>query len=363
MMPMFATLGRPILFRLSRNDPEQAHHVIMRALELAAHMPPVLAALQATYGVADPRLERQVFGLRFPNPVGLAGGFDKNGKALIGLAALGFGFIEAGGVTLSPQSGQPRPRIVRLPAEHALINRMGLPNDGAAIIARRLAHQPRPAIPIGWQIAKAKMTPLEGAPQECARTLRLLHPFGDYFTVNVSSPNTPGLRTLQERDRLRDLLAAVVRETRLLATPRQPAKPVLVKISPDLSWSELDDVIAVTLETGARGIIATNTTTSRASLRSDPHQDGGLSGRPLTDRSVEVISYIHHQLNGQLPVVGVGGIMSPDDALRMMDAGAALLQLYTGFIYEGPALITRINRALLDHGMLPTVTAKEEAVS
>ncbi len=351
---MFTVIVRPALFRLSRRDPEIAHHLIMRQLALAAHLPPLLRIIAAANAYHDPRLAREVFGLRFPNPVGLAGGFDKNGRALAALAALGFGFVEAGGVTRFPQPGQPRPRIFRLPQDEALINRMGLPNEGAAAIAVRLAHTPRPVaareprtrIPIGWQLAKSKVTPLDEAVDDYLFSLRKLYPFGDYFTINVSSPNTPDLVRLQERAPLAALLGAVVREAARLAGPNRP-KPILVKISPDLTWSAIDDVIAVALATGVGGIVATNTTTDRSGLHHDPGEAGGLSGRPLAQRALAIVRYLSDHLAGQLPIIGVGGIAGPDDAKRMFDAGAALIQIYTSFIYQGPGIIKDINRALV----------------
>lgn len=342
---MFNSIIRPTLFRMSQDDPEIAHHLVMRQLELASHAPPLLRLLSATLAYHDARLAREVWGIRFPNPVGLAGGFDKNGRALPALAALGFGFIEAGGVTMQPQPGQPRPRIFRLTHDDALINRMGLPNEGANAIAARLVQQPRPSVPIGWQIAKSKATPLDEAVPDYLFSLRRLYPFGDYFTLNVSSPNTPDLVRLQERAPLEELLSAVVQEAARLAGPNRP-KPILVKISPDLTWGAIDDVLEVALATGTRGIVATNTTTRREGLVFDPHESGGLSGRPLFARSLAVVEYLHRQVGDTLPIIGVGGIFGPDDALRMFDAGAALIQIYTSFIYEGPGIVARINRAL-----------------
>ncbi len=345
---MFTAIIRPVLFRVSHDDPEIAHHLIMRQLELASRVPAALRIIEASLAYRDPRLVREVLGLRFPNPVGLAGGFDKNGRALPALAALGFGFIEAGGVTRYPQPGQARPRIFRLPEDQALINRMGLPNEGAVAIAERLAHSPRPRIPIGWQIAKSKVTPLDEAVDDYLFSLRKLYPFGDYFTLNVSSPNTPELVRLQERAPLEALLRAVVEESMRLAGPNRP-KPILVKISPDLTQPAIDDVIEVALATGARGIIATNTTVSREGLQSDPHEAGGLSGRPLFARALEVVRYLGEQVQGRLPIIGLGGIFGPDDAKRMFDAGASLIQIYTSFIYEGPGIIGHLNRGLVRH--------------
>ncbi len=343
---MFKRTVRPALFGLSRRDPEIAHEWAMSQLALASRVPPVLRALDAAFAVHSPKLAREVFGLRFPNPVGLAAGLDKNGLALPALAAFGFGFIEAGGVTRYAQPGQPRPRIFRLTTDEGLINRMGLPSDGADAIAARLARVPRPAIPIGWQLAKSQITPLEDAAGDYCYTLDRLSPFADYFTLNVSSPNTPGLRSLQEREPLAALLRAVVaaardRATREGGTP----KPILVKLSPDLSWEAIDDALEVCLESGVAGIVATNTTVDHSNIHG-PDETGGLSGRPLAARALDVVRYICRQLDGTLPVIGVGGIFGPDDARRMFDAGAALIQIYTGFIFEGPVLVKRINRAL-----------------
>jgi dihydroorotate dehydrogenase len=326
----------------------------MKQLAFASHHPVLLKILEATNDYKTPTLERDVFGIHFPNPVGLAAGFDKNGIALPALAALGFGFIEAGTVTRYRQSGNERPRILRLPDEHALINHMGFPNDGADAIYERLQKQPRPAIPIGWSIGKSKATPQEEAVDDYLYSLRKLYDFSNFFTINVSSPNTPGLRKLQDKEPLDRLLQAVVRETEAIATQTgKTTKPVLVKIAPDLSQEQIDDVIEVCLLRNIRGLIATNTTLSRAGLRSGEDGQsmttastvsprtfaGGLSGRPLYSRALEVVEYLCKTLDGKIPVIGVGGISGPDDAKRMFDAGASLIQIYTSFIYEGPGAI------------------------
>jgi dihydroorotate dehydrogenase len=343
---MFKRILRPTLFRIS-GDPENAHGMVMAALSRASHIPAALRIIEATHSYQSPSLQREVFGVRFPNPVGLAGGFDKNGRALPALAALGFGFVEAGGVTRHPQPGQPRPRIFRLPADDAMINRMGLPNEGADAVAANLAREPRPPIPIGWQIAKSKETPLEEAPEDCVYTLRALYPYADYFSINVSSPNTPGLRRLQERELLAALLDAVVSASRSLAGAHQQPKPILVKLSPDLTDAALDEALDVCVSSGVRGIIATNTTITRDGLRTPTKEEGGLSGRPLTTRSLEVVRYICKRLDEKMPVIGVGGIFGPDDAKKMLDAGAALIQIYTSFIFEGPGIAGHINRGLV----------------
>ena len=344
---MFKNILRPALFQLSHDDPETAHTLVMQQLAMAAHVPALLKIIEAASAYQSPTLASTVFGVRFPNPVGLAAGFDKNGHALAALAALGFGFIEAGGVTRFAQPGQPRPRIFRLSNDEALINRMGLPNEGADVVAARLAHQSKLKIPIGWQIAKSKVTPLDDAVDDYLHSLRALYPFGDYFSVNVSSPNTPDLVRLQERDRLAALLGAVVGETRRIAAAAQESpKPVLVKLSPDLTWDAIDEALDVCLAAGVRGVIATNTTTTRDHLTTSSAETGGLSGHPLAARALAVVRHIYERLDGALPVIGVGGILGPDDAKRMFDAGAELIQIYTGFIYQGPAIVKRINRAL-----------------
>lgn len=345
---LFKSIIRPVLFRVSAGDPERAHHLIMKPLALASRSQVLLKIIEAANAYRSPVLERQLFGLCFPNPVGLAGGFDKNGVALPALAALGFGFIEAGTVTRFQQPGNERPRIFRFSEEQALINRMGFPNEGADAICQRLSHARKPSIPVGWSIGKSKVTLQEDAIEDYLYSLRKLDEFSDFFTVNVSSPNTPGLRQLQDKEPLDQLLSAIVRETEVLAAQsgRTKAKAVLVKIAPDLTEGQLDDVIEVCLNRHVQGIIATNTTLSRVALSTQTTESGGLSGRPLLARSLEVVSYLSRQLDGRIPIVGVGGIFGPDDAKRMFDAGASLIQIYTGFIYEGPGIIRQINRQL-----------------
>src|SRR5579875_2600642 len=265
----YKPLIRPAFFRASAHDPEIAHHQVMNMLALVSRYPVLLKMLTVANAYQSPSLERTIFGIRFPNPVGLAGGFDKNGLALPALAALGFGFLEAGTVTRYRQPGNDRPRIFRLPEDNALINRMGFPNDGADAIAERLARRPKPNIPVGWSIGKSKVTPQEEAVDDYLYSLRKLYDYADFFTINVSSPNTPGLRELQEKEPLQHLLRSIVQEAEALARQmgRETARPVLVKISPDLSKGQLDDVIEVCLACRIRGIIATNTTLSREGLR------------------------------------------------------------------------------------------------
>ncbi|GCF08913.1 quinone-dependent dihydroorotate dehydrogenase [Dictyobacter arantiisoli] len=346
---LYKAIVRPAVFRISAKDPEFAHHLIMEKLAFASKFQSLLKIIEATSAYKSPALERDVFGVHFPNPVGLAGGFDKNGLALPALAALDFGFIEAGTVTRYRQPGNDRPRIFRFSDVDALINRMGFPNDGADAIHERLLKLPAAGVPVGWSIGKSKITPPAEAVEDYRYSLRKLYDFAAFFTVNVSSPNTPGLRTLQDKEPLDQLLQAMVQEATALAQQRGNVipKPILVKIAPDLTEEQIQDVIEVCLARNVGGIIATNTTLARDGLRHSTEQTGGLSGRPLLTRSLEVVNYLSRQLDGKIPIIGVGGIFSPDDAKRMFDAGASLIQIYTSFIYEGPGIIKQINKKLL----------------
>lgn len=333
---LFERVVRPTLFRLKGGDAEAAHEFAVRRLAGLARMPAALAVLQARYGVSAPRM---VFGLRFPNPVGLAAGMDKDGLALPAWPALGFGFVEVGTVTAHPQPGNPRPRLFRLPDSGAVVNRMGFNNAGAGALAARLAALPRPlGVPLGISLGKSRITPLEEAVEDYQASYRALREYGDYFAVNVSSPNTPGLRELQDRAHLDALLAALVGE-----------KPILVKIAPDLPEPAIAELLEVCLVRGVAGVIATNTTLARDGLapadQAGGAEAGGLSGRPLADRAREVVAFVHRETDGRLPIVGVGGIVTPDDAGRMFDAGASLVQLYTGFVYRGPALVRAVAAA------------------
>jgi dihydroorotate dehydrogenase len=290
----------------------------------------------------EPGLERSVFGVRFPAPVGLAAGFDKNAVALPAWEGLGFGFAEIGTVTALAQPGNPRPRLFRLPELGAVINRLGFNNDGADVIAARLGELKRtgawPGIPVGVNLGKSKVTPLEAATEDYVSSFTRLRAFGDYFVLNVSSPNTPGLRQLQDKTALEGLLAAV----QAANTLRQP---LLLKIAPDLEWSAIEEILLLVERHRLSGIIATNTTIDHTSVVESLRQQGGLSGGPLRARSLEVLRFIVART--RLPVIGVGGIASADDALERLDAGAALLQIYTGLIYQGPGLVREIYRALL----------------
>jgi dihydroorotate dehydrogenase len=330
---LYRQLLRPLLFRF---DAETIHHVAMGALE---RFGPAMAWFAKA---PDPRLSRTVFGLRFPNPVGLAAGLDKNAVALPAWEALGFGFVEAGTITARMQPGNPKPRIFRVPECRALVNRLGFNNDGCDRVADRLRRLRMkglwPAIPVGINLGKSKVTPLEEAANDYLLSFERLQHFGDYFVLNVSSPNTPGLRTLQDRAQLEVLFRAI-------QTHNVDRKPLLVKIAPDLEWGPIEEILALAQEQGLAGIVATNTTIDHSSIPEHRRTQGGLSGAPLRARSTEVVRFI--TARSSLPVIAVGGILSADDALEKFDAGAALVQLYTGFIYAGPQLVRDICAAMV----------------
>jgi dihydroorotate dehydrogenase len=323
---------RPILFSLS---PERAHHLAINNLRAASSVPSLLRVLERFKPPPNPKT---FFGLEFPNLVGLAAGFDKNGVAIPAWAALGFGFVEIGTVTAQPQPGNPKPRIFRYPAQEALINRLGFNNDGADRVAsrlRRLRESGRwPAIPVGINIGKSKVTPIENAVDDYLYSFGLLASLSDYVVLNVSSPNTPGLRSLQERDALEQLLVAIRTEN------HQTRKPVLLKIAPDLSIADLDQIIPACERTGIAGIIATNTTLDHAAIPSSRDQAGGLSGRPLREKSTEFVRAIASR--SSLVVIASGGISDAASARAKLDAGAQLLQVYTGYVYRGPGLLREI---------------------
>ena len=322
---------RPLLFLL---DPETAHNLAIGLLGAASQIDLLLRAFQRIQPSIKPTT---VFGVTFPNPIGLAAGFDKNGLALPAWAALGFGFIEIGTVTAKPQPGNPRPRIFRFPQQQALINRLGFNNDGADIVANRLRRwQERgrwPKVPVGINIGKSKTTPLDQAPADYLHSFRRLQKFADYVVLNVSSPNTPGLRSLQEHKALTTLLRAVDEENRA-------NKPVLVKVSPDLSVRELEEILAVCSENRIAGIIATNTTLDHSAIPGESNQEGGLSGVPLGEKSTALVREI--TARSALPVVASGGIFDLGSAREKMEAGAKLIQLYTGYIFGGPTLVREI---------------------
>ena len=299
--------------------------------------------------VKDDRLKRELFGLTFPNPIGLAAGFDKDGKYFHDIAALGFGFLELGTVTPLPQDGNPQPRLFRLPKDEGIINRMGFNNEGVHALVERLKKGKPKNVIIGGNIGKNKITPNERANEDYAYCFEVLFPYVDYFVVNVSSPNTPNLRALQGKAPLTQLLSMLQEMNHLHPHP----KPILLKIAPDLNHSQLDDIIEIVKTTQIAGIIATNTTISREGLVEkkqyiDKIGNGGLSGRPVRQKSTEIIRYLSTQSNGTLKIIGVGGIATPRDAKEKLEAGAALVQVYSGMIYEGPYIVKRINQSLLN---------------
>jgi dihydroorotate dehydrogenase len=339
MYPLF----RPLLFRL---DPEQAHTLTLSLVRLAGVLPPVRALLRGLF--AAPGWPVQAFGLTFSNPVGLAAGYDKDGLGWRGLACLGFGHLEIGTVTLRPQPGNPRPRLVRLPEERALINRMGFPGRGAEFVCRQIAAPRPPGLVLGVNIGMNKDTPLEEAPQDYLALLRIFAPLADYLAVNVSSPNTAGLRRLQARRALEELLSTLAAERRALPPAGTGRRvPILVKLSPDLNEAELDDAVEAIERAGMDGVIATNTTLGRAGVRSPlAAEAGGLSGAPLRECSSQMVGRITARTGGRLPVIGVGGVMSAAGAREKLDAGAALVQVYSGLVYRGPGLVKDILEGL-----------------
>ena len=334
---------KPILFSFQA---EKIHHLIVKLMKFGAIIPGFNKILSASFTIKDPALERVVFGIRFPNPVGLAAGFDKDASCFQQFFNLGFGFIEIGTLTPKAQTGNPKPRLFRLKEDEALINRMGFNNNGVHAAAINLSKYRKPGMIIGGNIGKNKFTPNELASEDYGYCFESLFPFVDYFVVNVSSPNTAGLRELQEKKPLTELLNYI----QVLNNKKQFPKPVLLKIAPDLNFKQLDDIIEIVQKCGISGIVATNTSLSREALTASEHlknESGGLSGKPVRQRSTEVISYLHRMSNASFPIIGVGGIHSATDALEKFEAGASLIQIYTGFIYEGPSLVRRINKALL----------------
>ncbi len=340
---MYKSLIRPVLFRINA---ESVHHFAFRSIALMHKIPFVPALLRKLYQKNAPNLGREVFGLYFPNPVGLAAGFDKNAQLIDELSSFGFGFIEIGTVTPRAQEGNPKPRLFRLKADQALINRMGFNNEGLEEVIKNLKKRKSKTL-VGGNIGKNKITPNEEATQDYIKSFEALFEYVDYFVVNVSSPNTPNLRALQDKEPLTQLLQSLQN----LNQQKPKPKPILLKIAPDLSNAQLDEIIEVVQATQIAGVIATNTTLDRSHLNT-PHSTieaigaGGLSGKPLKNRATEVIRYLHQRSGGSLPIIGVGGIHSPEDALEKLQAGASLVQLYTGFVYEGPGIVKRINELL-----------------
>lgn len=337
---MYKRLIRPILFCF---DPEWVHYFSFAVIRLVHRIPFTGILIRKLYTVSKKSLAREVFGLRFPNPVGLAAGFDKDAKLYKELSNFGFGFIEIGTVTPKPQSGNPKKRLFRLKKDKGIINRMGFNNEGVVASVKRLKRNKD--VLIGGNIGKNKTTPNDQAQDDYLICFEALFDVVDYFVVNVSSPNTPNLRDLQEKEPLTAMLNVLQSRN----NQKGIRKPILLKIAPDLTNSQLDDIIDIIASTKIDGVIATNTTLSREGLQSTTalkEQKGGLSGKPLTSRSTEVIRYLHTQSNAAFPIIGVGGIHTPDDAIEKINAGACLIQLYTGFVYEGPGIVKRINSAL-----------------
>ena len=336
---MYKLLIRTILFQF---DPEKVHYFTFSLIRLLSKVPGVPAIFKALYVVNDKRLETEVFGLKFPNPVGLAAGFDKDAVLYKELSNFGFGFIEIGTLTPVGQDGNPKKRLFRLKEDSAIINRMGFNNGGVTEAVKRLIKNE--GVLVGGNIGKNKLTPNENATDDYEICFETLFDYVDYFVVNVSSPNTPNLRALQDKEPLKQLLQTI--QNKNLAKPKQ--KPILLKIAPDLTDDQLLDIIEIVNETKIAGVIATNTTLSREGLRSvNKSEMGGLSGKPLNNRSTEVIRFLSEKSNKSFPIIGVGGIHSAQDAIEKLDAGASLVQLYTGFIYEGPALVKAINKEIL----------------
>jgi dihydroorotate dehydrogenase len=339
---MYHAIIRPLLFKL---EAEQAHRITFKLVKLIHRLPLVSAINRALYCTTNKSLERTVFGITFKNPVGLAAGFDKDAKLINEWGNYGFGCVEIGTITPKAQAGNEQPRLFRLINDSAIINRMGFNNEGVEAAIIRLKQRDN-SIVIGGNIGKNKLTSNENAAHDYLFCFEALFNYVDYFVVNVSSPNTPNLRALQDKEPLQQLLTTLQHAN----SKKEKAKPILLKIAPDLTNTQLDDIIEIITTTGIAGVVATNTTLSREGLTSPEtltQQTGGLSGKPLTQRSTEVIQYLHTHSKGAFPIIAVGGIFTPQHAIEKLNAGASLVQLYTGFIYEGPSLVKRINEALI----------------
>lgn len=366
---LYQSALRPLLFSGLRADPEWLHQQSLRTLAWLDRtqeqplMQRLLAQMQQAYGLAETRLSQTQWDLSFANPIGLAAGFDKDGVAAGLWSHFGFGFAELGTVTLHAQPGNSRPRLFRLPLDQAALNRMGFNNQGAALLAERLRQKRLPpGFPIGINLGKSKVTPLATAAEDYVGSFRLLQAYGDYFVVNVSSPNTPGLRSLQAADQLNPILAALQAEN-------ESQKPLLIKIAPDLEWEAIAEVLDLAQKHHLAGIIATNTTIRRDGLQTErlgkrviATEAGGISGAPVRQRSTEVIRFIWQQTRGKLPIVGVGGVFTADDAWEKITAGASLVQVYTGWIYEGPGMVRRILEGLVQRLDERGMTSIQEAI-
>jgi len=341
---MYSKIIRPILFLL---PPEKIHSLVVYGIKLGFRIPGIKWIIRKAVSVEHPSLHRTIFGLQFKNPVGFAAGFDKNAEVFEDFGAFGFSFIEIGTVTPKPQSGNPKPRSFRIKTDNALINRMGFNNKGVSYAQNRLKNRTGNII-VGGNIGKNTLTPNDQAIDDYLFCFKKLYDHVDYLVVNISCPNVANLRHLQDGEQLGKILEVLTNERK----QRETYKPILLKVSPDLTFEQLDETIEKSVESGIDGFIATNTTTSRENLTIDSDSiakigNGGLSGTPLTNRSTEVIRYIYEKTSGSKPIIGVGGIMTPEDAIEKLNAGASLVQIYTGFIYSGPLFVKRINKALL----------------
>jgi dihydroorotate dehydrogenase len=339
---MYKHIIRPIMFCFPA---ESVHHIVAGALRLARRVG-LLPLVRSIFTYRHPSLEREVFGGRFPNPIGLAAGFDKNGDMYREMSALGFGFVEVGTVTPKPQPGNPKPRIFRLRQDNALVNRMGFPNKGLESMVRNLRRRDRKLV-IGVNLGRNSLTSNAEAPADYLRLFRALYEYADYFVVNVSCPNVRDIAELQNPDNLNAILEGLFKFRR----GQNNYRPILLKISPDLTFPQIDAIVEILIDTPLDGLVAVNTTTRREDLKTDEKTvakigGGGLSGSPLTDRAVEVVEYLHKKTQGCYPIIGVGGVMSPEDAQRMLDAGASLVQVYSGFIYEGPGFAKKICKSI-----------------
>jgi len=356
---MVYSLFRRILFQM---EPETAHEWTIRGLE-ALQSTPLQKWFAKRWTVQDGRLKSNLLGLTFPNPVGLAAGFDKHATVYPALASLGFGFVEVGTITPRPQPGNPKPRLFRLPEDQAIINRMGFNNHGAENAKESFKKLDKPLIPIGINLGKNKDTPNEQAAEDYTKGLETLYPFGDYFVINVSSPNTVGLRDLQHIDALYTLLSSVVSKRTELADRHGFKRPILLKIAPDVSNDEAQQIAQTALELNIDGLIATNTTLSRQGIRSHHRgESGGLSGYPLQNRSTELIRHLYTVLKGSIPIIGVGGIFTGRDAYEKIRAGANLVQVYTGMIYRGPAIAKKMNEELIQELERDGIPSVKDAV-
>ncbi len=345
---IFAAMYKLLRKALFTIPPEKVHYIAMGWLKRAYSLAPSRWLLRSSFTVKHPSLQKELWGIKFPNPVGLAAGFDKDARWVDELSCLGFGFVEIGTVTPRPQPGNEQPRLFRLPADEALINRMGFNNQGAEVAAQRLKHKKEHII-VGGNIGKNKVTPNENALDDYEACFRDLYEVVDYFVVNVSSPNTPGLRELQDKEPLMRILNRLKEINEQLGKP----KPLLLKIAPDLTDSQLDDIVEIVQATGIQGLVATNTTIDRSNLHTPATEveaigAGGLSGKPLKARATAVIKYLHEKSKGSFPIIAVGGIYTAEDAIEKLNAGAALVQVYTGFIYEGPAIAKNICKGLIN---------------